>query len=89
MALPSYHVQNFVHDIRFPYALYWDFCKKTGRTFRSEIDDLKNGLALSNSQSNMPDVAHEIKISIDRLFLLLILFICITICMTKGKRKVF
>lgn len=32
MALPSYHVQNFVHDSRFPYALYWDFCKKTGRT---------------------------------------------------------
>lgn len=75
-------------DIRFPYALYWDFCKKTGRTFRSEIDYLKNKPAQSNSQLNMPDVAHEIKISIDRLFLL-ILFMCITICMTEGERKVF
>lgn len=59
-----------------------------GENKRNEIDDLKNGLALSNSQSNMPDVAHEIKISIDRLFLL-ILFMCITICMTEGERKVF
>lgn len=38
-----------------------------GENKRNEIDDLKNGLALSNSQSNMPYVAHEIKISIDRL----------------------
>ena len=35
---------------------------------RSEIDYLKNKPAQSNSQLNMPDVAHEIKISIDRLF---------------------
>lgn len=55
---------------------------------RSEIDYLKNKPAQSNSQLNMPDVAHEIKISIDRLFLL-ILFMCITICMTEGERKVF
>lgn len=55
---------------------------------RSEIDYLKNKPAQSNSQLNMPDVAHEIKISIDRLFLL-ILFMCITICMTKCERKVF
>lgn len=99
MALPSYHVQNFVHDSRFPYALYWDFCKKLGELLvlrrsikilskRSEIDYLKNKPAQSNSQLNMPDVAHEIKISIDRLFLL-ILFMCITICMTEGERKVF
>lgn len=53
LVLPSYHVQDFVHDIRFPYALYWDFCKKLGKLLvlrksikilskRSEIDYLKN-----------------------------------------------
>ena len=34
---------------------------------RNKIDYLKNKPAPSNSRQNMPYVAHEIKISIDRL----------------------